>query len=168
MLNKLVRRFNIKSIVYIVISALIFISCQKQVNMDAINIEKEKAAIQDVLSQYIISIENEDMGLYGRIMTHDSLMVNFGAFGDPVIGWKRVKKVIEGQNESLLDTKIEQSDVTIHISLSGKFAWATSLWNFKATMGEQQLNLPVRCTWILDKKENNWIISHWHKSISAG
>ncbi len=157
-----------KSIVYLAIPALILIGCQKQVSMDAINIDEEKAAIQDVLNQYVISIENEDMGLYSRIMAQDSSIVNFGAFGDPVIGWDGVKKVIEGQNESLSDTKIEQSSVNIHVSPSGKFAWATSLWNFNSTMGEQKLDLPVRCTWILDKKENNWIISHWHKSIAAG
>ncbi len=155
-----------KSIIYVVLLSLIFTGCQKQICKDTI--ENEKVAIQSVLNQYVISVENEDMELYGRIMTHDSSMVNFGAFGDPVIGWIGVKKVIEGQNESLSDIKIEQSDVNIHVSHSGKLAWATSLWNFKAKMGEQKLELPVRCTWILDKKENNWIISHWHKSISAG
>lgn len=157
-----------KSIVYVVVLSFIFTGCQKQVSRDAVNIQIEKVAINDVLDQYVISIENEDMGIYSRIMAQDSIMVNFGAFGDPVIGWDGVKKVIEGQNEALSDTKIEQSDVNIHLSPSGKFAWATSLWNFKTTMGEQQMNLPVRCTWILDKEKNNWIISHWHKSIAAG
>ncbi len=157
-----------KRIVYIVILSLIFTGCQKQASTDVVNIEIEKVAITDVLDQYVISIENEDMGIYSNIMAQDSIMVNFGAFGDPVIGWDGVKKVIEGQNEALSDTKIEQSNVNIHISPSGKFAWATSLWNFKTTMSEQQLNLTVRCTWILVKEKKNWIISHWHKSIAAG
>ena len=157
-----------KTSFYIVILTVLFIGCQKQVSVETVDVEKETASIQNVLNQYVTSIENEDMQLYSQNMSHDSSMVNFGAFGAPVVGWEGVKKVIEGQNESLTDTKIEQSNINIHISPSGKFAWATSLWNFKANMGEQKLDLPVRCSWVFEKKGNNWIIVHWHKSIAAG
>lgn len=157
-----------KTSFYIVILTILLIGCQKQVNIKTVDVEKEEALIKNVLDQYVASIENEDMQLYSKIMSHDSSMVNFGAFGNPVVGWENVKKVIEGQNESLTDTKIEQSNVNIHVSPSGKFAWVTSLWNFKANMGEQKLELPVRCSWVLEKKKDNWIIVHWHKSVAVG
>ena len=157
-----------KTSFYIVIITIFLIGCQKQVSVETVDVEKEKASIQNVLNQYVTSCENEDMQLYSKNMSHDSLIVNFGAFGDPIVGWEGVKKAMEGQNESLADIKIEQSNINIYVSSSGKFAWATSLWNFSATMGEQKLDLPVRCSWILEKKENNWIIVHWHKSVAAG
>jgi hypothetical protein len=32
-------------------------------------------------------------------------------------------------------------------------------------MREQALELPVRCTWILEKREAGWVIVHFHKSV---
>ena len=151
----------------ILIAVLLF-GCQTQTGVHTVDIEKEKTAVQAVLDQYITSIENEDMELYGKIMAHDISMINFGAFGEPVKGWEGVKQVIEEQNESLSGTKIEQNFVNIHVLPPGQYAWATSIWKLQTNMGEQYLNLPVRCTWILEKSGNNWVIVHWHKSIAAG
>jgi ketosteroid isomerase-like protein len=130
--------------------------------------EADKTAIKAVLDSYITSIENEDIGLYGRIFVHDSAMVNFGsAATQRIVGWDALRKVIEAQNALLSGTKITQSDVTINVSPDGRFAWATSMWNLKATIGAQAIELPVRCTWILEKPDKDWKIVHFHKSVGT-
>jgi len=132
------------------------------------DIEAEKTKIKAVLDSYITSIENEDMGLYSRIIMHDPDMVNFGtAVTERIVGWEALRNLIEAQNAALSETKITQSDVTIDLSPEGQFAWATSLWNFRATMDSQTIDLPVRCTWILEKRNKDWEIVHFHKSIGA-
>ncbi len=141
---------------------ILFISCQQNVN-----IESEKTAIKTVLDNYIASIEQEDLELYARNMAQDPDMVNFGGFGDPIIGWDALKKVIEDQNATLSQTKIDVTNLAIHVSETGKLAWANCLWSFKAVMGENPIELPVRCTWILEKRGNNWVIVHFHKSMPA-
>jgi len=126
----------------------------------------DRAAIQAVLDTYITSIENEDIELYASIFVHDPEMVNFGSgAGDRIVGWEALRQAIEAQNAALSGTTIAQSDVTINVSPDGQFAWATSLWDFKATMGEQAIALPVRCSWILEKRGTNWHIVHFHKSV---
>jgi len=130
--------------------------------------EADKTAIKAVLDTYITSIENEDMGLYAKIIAHDPDMVNFGtAASERIVGWEPLRKAIEEQNAALSETKITQSDVTINVSPDGRFAWATSLWNFKATMESQAIELPVRCTWILEKRGKDWEIVHFHKSVGT-
>jgi uncharacterized protein (TIGR02246 family) len=149
----------------VLIFALVFIftmNCQQKVN-----IESEKTAIKAVLDNYVASIENEDMELYARNMAHDSNMVNFGGFGNPIIGWDALKKVIEDQNAALSQTKINVTNMAIHISETGRFAWATCLWDLKAVMGENPIELPVRCSWVLEKRGNDWVIVHFHKSMPA-
>jgi uncharacterized protein (TIGR02246 family) len=149
----------------VLIFALVFIftmNCQQKVN-----IESEKTAIKAVLDNYVASIENEDMELYARNMAHDSDMVNFGGFGNPIIGWDALKKVIEDQNAALSQTKINVTNMAIHISETGRFAWATCLWDLKAVMGENRIELPVRCSWVLEKRGNDWVIVHFHKSMPA-
>ena len=112
--------------------------------MTTINMETEKSAIKSVLDGYITSVENADMGLYSRVVAHDPSMVNFGtAVGDIVVGWSALKEVMEAQNAALSGTKITTKDVTINISREGQFAWATSLWNFRAVVGEQEIKSSV-------------------------
>lgn len=134
----------------------------------AVDLAAEEQAVRTVLDNYVTSVENEDMTLYAQVMAHDASMVNFGAFGDPIVGWDAVQEVIEGQNAALDSIQIDPSQVAVHVSPDGDRAWATSLWRFQAEMGESSLDLPVRCTWVLEKRDGAWIIVHWHKSVPAG
>jgi ketosteroid isomerase-like protein len=150
-------------IFYIITAMSLVIACQS-----AVDSEGEKSAIKTVLDNYILSIEKEDIDLYGKILMHDSIMVNFGTGAkERIVGWDALRKVIEDQNTALSETKITQSDVIINLSPNGKFAWATSVWVFKATMDSQIMELPVRCSWVLEKQDNSWIIVHFHKSVGA-
>ena len=145
-------------------TALVFVACEKP----AVDIAAETAAVNMVLDEYVKSVEAEDMDAYGQLVTHDSAMVNFGGFGKPIVGWEALKKVMEGQNEMLSETKIEVSKLRTSVSADGKLAWATCLWKLKAMMAENQVELPIRCTWVLEKREGGWIIVHFHKSMPAG
>jgi len=142
-----------------------FYGCQK--TAPAVDIEAEKAQIQSVLSNYVTSIENEDMDLYAKCVAHDADMVNFGSMGDPIIGWEALRKAIEDQNAQLSETKISVAGTKVHVSEDGKLAWATCLWDFGTKMGESPVLLPVRCTWVLEKREGAWVIVHFHKSVAA-
>lgn len=151
------------SVVFLVIALALAYGFQKPATIDT-----DEAAITAVLNSYITSIETENLGLYAQNISHDTTMVNFGAFGPPIIGWAALEGVISGQNESLSQTKIAPSDLIIHVAPSGRFAWATCLWDFSTTMGEAPMKLPIRCTWILEKLKDKWIIVHFHKSVAAG
>ena len=133
-----------------------------------VDIEAETQMVKAVLDGYVTSVETEDMDLYSTNVAQDPAMINFGGFGDPIIGWDGLKAVMEGQNEALSDIEITVSDIAIHVSEDGLHGWATCLWDLKAVMGENPIELPIRCTWILDKREGRWVIVHFHKSMAAG
>ena len=134
--------------------------------MTTMNLEAEKSAVKSVLDRYIASVEDADIELYAKNVAHDPDMVNFGTdASEHIVGWPALREAIEAQNAALSGTKITQRDVTINVSPEGRFAWATSLWDFKATMGGQAIELPARCTWILEKREAGWKIVHFHKSV---
>ena len=71
---------------------------------------------------------------------------------------------MRAQNAALQAIHIQVSDETIQVSSSGDLAWATNQWIFNARMGDQALAMPLRCTWILEKRAGQWIIVHFHKS----
>jgi len=137
--------------------------CQPQVDVDA-----EAAGVRAALDAYVAAVEAEDMAQYGEAVAHEQAVMHFGAFGAPIAGWDALQEVMAGQNAMLDSIRIEQSDVAVHVLPSGDWAWATSLWDFTAMMGEESMALPVRCTWILEKRADGWKVVHFHKSVSAG
>jgi uncharacterized protein (TIGR02246 family) len=150
--------------VLVVGTTLVFAAgCQRSVRVAA-----ETTAVTGVLENYIASVEKEDMELYAAVVAHDAEMVNFGSGGPPIVGWDALRKVIEDQNAALSETKIGARDVSVKISPTGEWAWATSLWDFKTVAGGKPLTLPVRCSWILEKRGGRWVIAHFHKSVAAG
>lgn len=146
-------------------TVLLLAGCAQKLQVD---LAAEKAAVQTALDNYVTAVEQEDWAEYSAVMSRSTDMVNFGAFGPPVVGQDGLKQVIQGQFDGLADVTIDVSDMRIEVEPSGQFAWATCLWTFKGMMGETPLELPVRCTWILKKETGKWMISHWHKSVAAG
>jgi len=144
---------------------LVLTACARGPQVDT---KAETAAINTLLNEYVKSVETENMGSYAMLVVHDTTMVNFGSFGKPIMGWDALKKVMEGQNELLSDTKITVSDLKIQISGDGKMAWARCLWTLKARMAENPVELPIRCTLLFGKGEDGWKIIHFHKSLPGG
>jgi uncharacterized protein (TIGR02246 family) len=151
------------AVLLVALALVLAAGCQQRVGVAA-----ETAAVTAVLNDYIASVEKEEIDLYGKVMAHDAGMVNYGTGGAPIVGWNALKKIIEDQNAALSQTRITASNVSVKILPAGDWAWATSLWEFKAVMGGKTLDLPVRCTWILEKRDGRWVVVHFHKSIAAG
>jgi len=152
-------------IMLFVATLALIVGCKMQPQVD---FEAEITAIKALLDEYVKSVETEDMELYAKLISHDTTMVNFGAFGRPIKGWDGLLKVMEGQNELLSDTKITVSGLEIAVSDDGKMAWARCLWTMKAKMAENPVELPIRCTWAFEKGDSGWVIVHFHKSLPAG
>lgn len=134
----------------------------------ALAVDAEKAAIRDVLDGYVRAVATEDMDLYGQAVAHDPAMVNFGTGAEErIVGWAALQEMMNAQNEALSNTSITQRDVTINVAPDGQFAWATSLWDLSATVGEDKIEVPIRCTWVLQKGDYGWEIIHFHKSVGT-
>jgi ketosteroid isomerase-like protein len=152
-----------KTLIALILAVFVlFLSCGPQ----KMEIEAEKANIKAVLDEYVASVEDEDMDLYAKVVAHDPQMVNFGVFGDPILGWDVLKKIMVEQNAAMSETKIIVSDLAIRIPEIGKLAWATSLWKLRTLMNGNPIELQIRCTWILERRSEGWVIIHFHKSIA--
>lgn len=82
-----------------------------------------------------------------------------------MVGWEALKQAIQAQFDAVADTKITVSDVTITVPKDSSVAWATSMWIFNAKIGDQAIEVPLRCSWVLEKRDGAWLIVHFHKSV---
>jgi ketosteroid isomerase-like protein len=133
--------------------------------MVSADVATEKAAVKTALGNWIASVERKDMGLLPRTVVHDPDAVWIGAGAEEFLaGWEALEQAMQAQNAALTDIHVTASDETLHISPEGRFAWATNRWTFTARLGDQAIELPLRCTWVLEKREAGWVIAHFHKS----
>lgn len=135
-----------------------------------VNVEAEKASIRSVLKNYVTAVENDDIELYGSVVANDPDMVNFGTdASERIVGWDALKKTMQAQFLALPESRITVSDEIVNVLSGGRFAWATSLLAFKATVAAtgQAMEVPARCTWILEKRDKGWVIVHFHHSVGT-
>ena len=125
----------------------------------------EISAIKAGIDAWIEAVEGRDITLLPKVVVQDmdSVWIGAGA-GDWLEGYESLEQAMQGQNAALDDIHIEVSDEIIHISPQADMAWATNRWIFNARMGDQTLALPLWCTWILEKRQDRWVIVHFHKS----
>jgi ketosteroid isomerase-like protein len=122
-------------------------------------------AIKAGIQAWITAVEGRDNDLLHLVVSQDATSVWIGAgAADWLVGYEALEQAMQAQNAALEDIHIDVSDETIHISPQGDIAWATNQWVFNARMGDQSLALPLRCTWILEKRVDQWVIVHFHKS----
>jgi ketosteroid isomerase-like protein len=132
--------------------------------MNAVD-KKELTVIKAGIDAWINAVELRDITLLPKVVVQDGDAVWIGAgIGDWLLGFEALEQGMQAQNAALQDIHIQVSNETIHISPSSDMAWATNQWVFNARMGDQQMALPLRCTWILEKRAEQWIIVHFHKS----
>jgi hypothetical protein len=139
------------------------ISCQQQVDID-----KEKEAIKIVIDNYAKSWITEDIGLYSSTVMHDESLIHVGGSKglNWIEGWTELKNIIINQNQDFNDTKIDEKKSWINLSNCNNLSWAVTLWDLTTTLNDgTKCLIPLRCTWILEKINDSWIIVHFHKSI---
>lgn len=128
----------------------------------------EMETVKAAIDAWITSVEGKDIELLPKVVAHDPDLVWIGTdAGDWIGGYEALEKVMQAQNAALEEIHITVSDETIHIAPNERFAWATNRWIFKATMGDQEIELPLRCTWIVEKREAGWVLVHFHKSVGV-
>lgn len=126
----------------------------------------DEKLIRDILNEYVVSIQNRDIDLYSTLVAHDTSMVNYNMFGDPIIGWRALMEAIANQDSVLSNAKINVMNLEIHVDRGSDMAWATGMWELTANMWNKPVALPVRCTWILQNGEQGWAIVHFHNSVA--
>jgi SnoaL-like domain len=131
--------------------------------------ESERTAVKAAIDAWIRSVEGRTLDDLPGVVAQDPDLVWIGTEeSDWVVGYDALKEVMRAQNEALQYIRISVSEETIHLSPSEQVAWATNRWVFKAKMGDQELELPLRCTWVAEKRETGWLLVHFHKSVGVG
>ena len=131
--------------------------------------ESERALVKAALDAFVRAVERHDLDGLPDVVAQDPDLVWIGTGADEwIVGYEALQGVLQVQNQSLEYIRIAVSEETIHLSPDGQAAWATNRWVFRARMGGEELVLPLRCTWVAEKRDGGWVLVHSHKSVGTG
>ena len=136
--------------------------------MVASSAESERALVKAALDAFVRTVEERNLdGLSGVVAQDPDLMWIATGEDEWIVGYDALKEAMRAQNEALEYIRISVSEETIHLSPSEQVAWATNRWVFRARMAGNELKLPLRCTWVAEKREAGWVLVHSHKSLGV-
>ena len=130
--------------------------------------ESKRTSVKTTLDAFIRAVEGRSLDSLPGVVAQDPDLVWIGSGEDEwIVGYEALKEVMEAQNEALEYVRISVSEETIHLSPSEQVAWATNRWVFRARMAGEELEIPLRCTWVAEKRDAGWVLVHSHKSLGV-
>src|SRR5437016_5911706 len=134
--------------------------------MSAAAQSQDEQAVRDALLKSSSSFEKSDLAEATKVWANDDSLTVFES-GHANYGWADYRDNHLGpEMREMKHTKYAFSDIKIH--LAGQTAWATFKYTISADVGEAGKTRRVEgaglSTAVLEKREGQWRIVHWHSS----
>ncbi len=122
----------------------------------------EVKAVTDVLMREAVAVEKGDLAALDRIWANTEDVTVFES-GHANYGWTDYRNThLAPELKEFKNTKYSFSDMKVKVE--GKTAWATFKYALVADMGTRKIDSGGLGTAILEKRDGNWRIVHWHSS----
>jgi len=124
------------------------------------------AAIRAVLDKVAEGYATRNLDLLRNAFAPDPDVIMYGTGTDE-------KRVGMAEIETQAQRDWSQTDTSevrygwMSISVAGRVAWAAIDAAFALTVGDQELNLPARITFVLEQRGDQWLIVQAHFSLPA-
>jgi uncharacterized protein (TIGR02246 family) len=127
---------------------------------------KTEAAVKAVLNKLAEGYARRDMPLLRTVFAPDSDVLMYGTGADEKrLGFAEIQKQAE-RDWSQTETA-SLSYKWISVSAAGSVAWAATDAVLEVKAGGQKMTLPLRITFVLEKRIDEWLIVQAHFSVPA-
>lgn len=122
----------------------------------------EVKAVTDVMMREAAAVEKGDLAALDKIWANSEDVTVFES-GHANYGWNDYRNThLAPELKEFKNTKYSFSDMKVKVE--GKTAWATFKYSLAAEMGTRKVESGGLGTAILEKRDGNWRIVHWHSS----
>ncbi|QQS33539.1 MAG: nuclear transport factor 2 family protein [Acidobacteriota bacterium] len=122
----------------------------------------EVRAVTDVMLREAVAVEKGDLAALDKIWANTEDVTVFES-GHANYGWNDYRNThLAPELKEFKNTKYSFSDMKVKVE--GKTAWATFKYALAADMGTRKIESVGLGTAILEKRDGNWRIVHWHSS----
>ena len=122
----------------------------------------EVKAVTDVLTREAAAVEKGDLAALDKIWANSEDVTVFES-GHANYGWTDYRNShLAPELKEFKNTKYAFSDLKVKVD--GKTAWATFKYTLSADIGTRHIDSGGLGTAVLEKRDGNWRIVHWHSS----
>lgn len=119
-------------------------------------------AVTDILTREAQAVEKGDLAALDMIWANSEDVTVFES-GHANYGWNDYRNThLAPELKVFKNTKYAFSDFKVKVD--GRTAWATFKYALVAEMGTRKINSGGLGTAVLEKRDGNWRIVHWHSS----
>lgn len=132
-----------------------------------INIEKEKAKISELLDLLASSTESHNLEMVEKIWCPKDRATLIGTENhEKLMGWKEIKKAMQGQFTTLEETLISITDQNIWLDKDIRTAWFFEELNYNFIYNDKAMSIDgIRFTGVFVKSdEGEWKLVQGHLS----
>jgi uncharacterized protein (TIGR02246 family) len=126
-----------------------------------------EAAVKAVLDRFTEGYARRDLETLLALFAPDADVVLYGTGADEKrVGLAEIRAQAErdwSQSEAVSLTYGWTS-----VSAAGSVAWVATDGAFEVQAGGQEMTLPARITWVLEKRDDKWLIVQAHFSVPFG
>jgi ketosteroid isomerase-like protein len=144
-----------KNLFLFIIAVIFMTACQQTPEQVSVNIEAEKAAIEDMLEDFLNGIKAQDVDTMASFILEDALVCGT----DPSEFWNK-EEIVDLWKQMLTESPIEFKyigDKAIKVAPDGNSAIAVDQYYIPI----YSPNIPWRNVYSLTKVEDKWMISFW-------
>ncbi len=122
----------------------------------------DEAAVRETLMRNASGFEKNNMAEVSKVWANDESVTVFES-GHANYGWTDYRDNHLGpEMKEMKNTKYTLSDISVKVS--GNTAWATFKYAISADIGTRHVDGRGLGTAVLEKRQGQWRIVHWHSS----
>jgi ketosteroid isomerase-like protein len=131
-----------------------------------VDLSAEEAAARAVVDMWLQMWEEEDIALFDEAFSHDPDMIIFGTdAAEYWVGYESARESIEFQLGVFEDTQGTVRNQVVNVHESGEVGWFTEMMDLEVISGEEQVELTVWFSGVLEKQKGGWKIVQFHASV---
>ena len=123
-----------------------------------------EAAVIDVLGRLADVYVTRDVAVLATVFAADPDVVMFSPGAERVVGLADIMAKAESDWSRTDGASLEYRSTSI--SAAGAVAWAVMDADFTVRAGGQRTTTPVRITFVLERRGDEWLIVHAHYSLA--
>lgn len=122
----------------------------------------DEKLVRDVLAKDAAAVEKGDLAALDKLWANDESVTVFES-GHANYGWTDYRNNhLAPELKEFKNTKYAFSDLKVKVD--GKTAWTTFKYTIAADIGTRRIDSAGLGTAVLEKRDGQWRIVHWHSS----
>ena len=128
--------------------------------------QQDTKGVSEVVDRYLEAYAKRDIDAFGKTLAQDNDSLGIGTDeGEYWKGWTTIRNVAEKQFGAIREVNWKRGQPQLRFSRDGNVAWYAEEMVGDFLSGDKKTSCNLRFTAVLEKRNNQWVIVQFHRSV---